>query len=603
MSKDADSGAKAALEAFKSREDLKQYASNGLLLFALQLRRGIDDIHAIAADALTDGSDDKGCDLVYVDADTHSAIIAQSYVAEKPKQAASSSKAAVLGTAAAWLLATDLKKVPSRLQPAAKELRKAINDGEIHRLEFWYAHNCNESSNVSKELEVVKNSARTLIDRHFPGNQTSEISCSEVGINTLREWYHAILTPILVTQKYSVDIPGGYSLKSREWHSYSTAVPAKWLHNLYKTHSKRLFSANVRDYLGSRRSESNVNSNIKRSVTEQPENLCVFNNGTTALTNKIKILRRKGKGSILQIRGISIVNGAQTTGAIGSIPGIPDKSALVPARFIEVSSSELIHDIVRYNNSQNKLAAADFRSTDSVQERLRQEFSQRRPRLLYSGGRRGGASDAIARPGNQLHSDTVAQSLTAFHGNPSLAYSKKGDIWESDGHYHAVFHENTHAEHIVFVYSLYLTIRDIRDGFTKATRENKALPKHEEELASFMRQRGSIHLAVGAIGACMEVLLGKQVPSLFDLRFSSGMDLDQAKERWRPVVDACLALHESLQSFLDADAKAEADFKKQVAQFKGLVLATKSGNTKTYRDFASRITNEPWPTPKGASVG
>lgn len=360
----------------------------------------------------------------------------------------------------------------------------------------------------------------------------------------------------------------------------------------------------MRDYLGSRRSESNVNSNIKRSVADEPENLCVFNNGITALTNKLKIIEGKGKskGTSLRISGISIVNGAQTTGAIGSIDGIPDESALIPARFIQVSSPDLIHNIVRYNNSQNKLAAADFRSTDSVQERLRQEFAQRKPRLIYSGGRRGGASDAIARPGNQLHSDTVAQSLTAFHGNPSLAYSKKGDIWESDGHYHQVFHENTHAEHIVFVYALYLTIRDIRDGFAVAAREARALPKHEEELAAFMRQRGSIHLVVAAIGACMEVLLGKQVPSLFDLRFIPGMNLDHAKERWNPVVEACLALHESLQPFLEADAKSETDFKRQVAQFKGLVVATKAGNIKTYRDFASKVTNDSWPASRRSSA-
>lgn len=209
MSKESTTGTKAAIDAFESREDLKQYASNGLLLFALQLRRGIDDIHAVAADALTDGSDDKGCDLVYVDGDTRSAVIAQSYFAEKPKQAASSSKAAVLGTAAAWLLSTDLKKVPARLLPAAKELRKAINAGEIHRVEFWYVHNCHESSNVVKELDVVKSSARTLIDKHFPENEISEISSSEVGINTISEWYHAILTPILVSKNTPLISPGG----------------------------------------------------------------------------------------------------------------------------------------------------------------------------------------------------------------------------------------------------------------------------------------------------------------------------------------------------------------------------------------------------------
>lgn len=45
---------------YKGRRDLiDNYGDNSLLLYALQLRYDIEDIISVAAEALTDGSDDK----------------------------------------------------------------------------------------------------------------------------------------------------------------------------------------------------------------------------------------------------------------------------------------------------------------------------------------------------------------------------------------------------------------------------------------------------------------------------------------------------------------------------------------------------------------
>ncbi|MBR0847428.1 AIPR family protein [Bradyrhizobium diazoefficiens] len=64
------------------------------------------------------------------------------------------------------------------------------------------------------------------------------------------------------------------------------------------------------------------------------------------------------------MQGISIVNGAQTTGAIGSLTKTPNKQLMVPIRFIWTTSKSRVQDIIRYNNSQNKISASDFRSTE-----------------------------------------------------------------------------------------------------------------------------------------------------------------------------------------------------------------------------------------------
>jgi hypothetical protein len=46
---------------------------------------------------------------------------------------------------------------------------------------------------------------------------------------------------------------------------------------------------------------------------------------------------KQSNGLVLTIRGLSVVNGAQTTGAIGSSGDVPKIEALVPARFVKCS--------------------------------------------------------------------------------------------------------------------------------------------------------------------------------------------------------------------------------------------------------------------------
>lgn len=95
----------SALDAFKNRADLEQFGSNGLLLFALELQFNIDDIATVAATALTDGDRDRKCDLVYIDVDSRTAVLAQGYLArELSKEAAPANKAADLAVAASWVL-------------------------------------------------------------------------------------------------------------------------------------------------------------------------------------------------------------------------------------------------------------------------------------------------------------------------------------------------------------------------------------------------------------------------------------------------------------------------------------------------------------------
>jgi hypothetical protein len=411
-----------SLDALAGRADLQQYGNNRLVLFALELSLNLEDIHAVAATAVTDAPNDKKCDLVYVDRDLGKIIVAQGYLSvDNTKQAAPANKASDLNTAAAWLLSRHPETLSDPLQSAAQEVDDAIADGVITDLEFWYCHNLPESQNVQDELAKVEHTANSLLDTNYPGHQVETTVVREVGRATLDGWYRASQVPILVTDEFDIPISGGFREIGDKWQAFCTSVPAAWLGGLFASRSTNLFSANVRDYLGSRRSDRNINHNIKETAKSLPQRFWAYNNGLTALVNDYRI-EQLADGDHLVLSGMSIVNGAQTTGALGSVAAEGTEAlaeAKVLARFVKCSDVEVIRDVIRFNNSQNMVEPSDFRSNDATQDRLRSEFDAV-PDADYRGGRRGSEKDLIQRPTNLLPSNTVAQALAAFIRSPTL---------------------------------------------------------------------------------------------------------------------------------------------------------------------------------------
>lgn len=578
------------LQAFQNRTDLRRYDGNDLLLFTLELRYELDDIHTVAIEALTDGPNDKKCDLIFIDKDRRTIVIAQTYKSASRREAAPANKASDLNTAASWLFSRALDELPEQLRPAAKELRYALQHDQADEIEFWFVHNCPESENVKQELLSVENTAKTLISnnsRYIYKN----IRALEVGLNTLERWYKSSKTPILVNEEFQIQIPGGYSLSTTLWQAYATAIPIEWIYKLYKAHAKDLFSANVRDYLGSRRSESNINNGIKDTAEEHADQFWAYNNGITALVNDFSVNEEQG---LLTISGISIVNGAQTTGAIGSLESLPSPEAKVQARFIKCSNREVLYDIVRYNNSQNKIEAADFRSTDRVQERLRKEFDAISG-VTYLGGRRGGDSDAIRRLRGQglLPSDRVAQSLAAFHGEPEIAYNRKSDIWQSDRIYSSLFGEQTHAAHIIFVFGLHQQINNTKQALAEKYASGQLLTATENSKLTFLRYRGANFLLMSAIGACMEIFINRGIPDPFALHFKGFSSMSQCYKNWETVITPCLAFHSVLLPALE-NGLAKNETEKAIGKFRMLLDSMKSVYATVFEQFAIEVETCPW---------
>jgi hypothetical protein len=549
----------------------------------LEMRFGIEDIHTVAADALTDGPDDKKCDLVYINVDEGAAIIAQAYFSpDFSKKEAPAQKASDLNTAAAWLLSRDISDLPDRIKPAATQLRNALNSGQITTIELWYVHNLPESKNVSNELKTVQgsasNSLRQILDKTvLPPN----VVTLEVGSQQLENWYKALTTPILVLNHFDVDVSGGYSISSDDWSAFVTAIPAIWLHQIFNIYKSDLFSANIRGYLGSRKVDANINNGIKTTASDDANQFWVYNNGLTILTNSFYYDEPEQK---LLVKGISIVNGAQTTGAIGSLKHPPDSKAMVPARFVQCSNKEIITRIIQFNNSQNQVEAPDFRSGDDIQKRLRAEFSSI-PSVTYSGGRRGGYEDRMKRPANLLPSDTAGQALASFHGEVIVAYNEKSQIWVSDSLYSRFFSSRTTARHIVFAYSLLRAVEERK----KQLINDKDLTSQQAKILSFFRNRGATFLLASAISASLEIILGKPVHDKFSLFFKENLSPQDAMEAWKPIVNVSNAFSQRLLMGLEGGLNNEDRVKRAISDFTSFMEATSEVNISIYSDFSSKV--------------
>lgn len=567
--------------AFESRSDLAPYGDNALLLFVAQLRLNFDDVDSFAANSLTDGSNDKKCDLVAVSADRQRITLAQGYMSSKSVNAAPANKASDLNTGVSWLLSGPLDSLPETLRGAAEEVRDALASGEVREFQLWYVHNLPESANVETELAQAAVTADGIIRRDYAGLDV-DISFAEIGSGGLEEEYARTQIPILVPDHYEFVVPGGFEVSAGEWSAYSTAMAASDLRALWNTHKTRLMSPNIRDYLGIVRSSGNINFGIKETARSQPENFAIFNNGITVLVHNFAVRDEEGPNGewrhILSVDGVGVVNGGQTTGALGSLDDSDAtglKSALVMARFVKCSSVAVLGDIVRYNNTQNKVEATDFRSRDAIQERLRLEFDAI-PEAEYRGGRRGGVSDAIQRSKTLLPDSSVAQSLAAFHGDPNLAYNETRSIWDNDAVYARVFRSEISARHIIYAYSLLKAIEQAKLNNSRIA--ESARTDAQKRHGTFFSARGSNYLLVAAIGSSIEVILGRAVADRYSLRFAADMSPAKGVAVWQPVVDLALSFSAQLQSATDQGLKAQERVRKAIQDFNSMIEAIRSAN-------------------------
>lgn len=574
----------SALDLLAERNELHQFGGHAFALMALETRFEIDDIVAEAARALTDGDRDKKCDILYVDRESRTAVICQAYFSKAAKTNAPANKAADLNTAVSWVIGdVDTSKLGTELAAAREELIDALDNDEIGDLELWYCHNLTNSNGVEDELLQASQTASHLIAQRFPGVDVS-VRGVEVTPNRVDEWLKKTHYQVLIRDTITVPTESWLEESGAGWKAAYTSVSGSWLKSLYdKYGSEKLFAGNVRGELAARKSTNDINFGIQQTATVRPEQFWAFNNGVTALVTKIS----ETDSNELKIRGITIVNGAQTTGSLARAGVAQDQltQVRVGIRFIESTDKEVIRDISTFNNTQNEIRPSDFRSMDPVQTRLVTEFTPI-PDVEYWGPRRGGPGQGPKKPSNLLEADLVAQALASFHGRPEVAYHEKNQIWRDNSLYSQFFSDKTTAQHAVFCVALVRSTRALK----ASVRGLASRTASQQKVEDFFSHRGSDFLFSSSVASCIEDILDKAVPDKWLLGFGAQVSAANAMEFWKPIVEA-------LSGFVSALAPAAPSgnlrntqsIAKAMEDFQAFVSGTRHTNADLFKAFAVNV--------------
>lgn len=294
-------------------------------VYALCLYANLPDYLEVAAESLTEGGDDKDCDLCLIDSETGDAFIVQATVGDDwNKSTASTNKADDLLTALSWLLTKPYNRIPITLRSKAIDLQESLARKEIKQVHLIFVHNCQQSHEVEESLATVAASAKTLI-----GDASVAVSAIEIGLPRLQHLYNSLTKQIVVEEKIDFPVQGTLRESGDGWEALQTTIEGAVLHDLWKQHKNDLFSANIRGFLDMLSRKTSVNRGILETVTRVPKRFWAFNNGVTVLTKGFS-----EKSGVVTANGVSVINGAQTTGVLGNAPREQAAACRVPCRFI-----------------------------------------------------------------------------------------------------------------------------------------------------------------------------------------------------------------------------------------------------------------------------
>jgi len=553
----------------------KKYGDNALPLLGLQLYVQAEDIDALAADALTDGGNDKKIDFCHIDLTNNYAAIVQGYCSKTwGKESAESNKATDLIGAAGWLFTGDLTKVPMKLRDVAKELHEAIEKKAINRLEFLYIHNCQESENVQAELETAVTTAAKLIN-----DNSIAIAAHEIGLQSLDDLCKAAESEIFVEESITVALTNVIVEKGKVWQAVVASVSGDWLHELHKKYGSRLFRANYRDFLGIRNSVKNINKGIKTTVQSEADNFWTYNNGITALVRNIT---KTKKGHVID--GIAVINGAQTTGSIAECTDNEAKQVSTLCRFVTCSDQDVLHKIIKYNNTQNAFRSSDQRSNDTVQNKIKADLAKHK--IGYIPRRSG-----VTIPAGSITAEGIAPLLCAFHGKPQIAARRRNDIFEVDATYASVFPNGCTGEHVYMVSLIGAAIDEVKLALKERFASGKATALEKKNYDVLKHSTSKLYL-ISILGAVAEGIAGEGMPDSYTWHFTATAmkkKSDKLVFCWKEVVEAILPL---VSSIIGADSYAATRDFGQVPEVAGKVSALVSAGGKGLAERFALVRDE-----------
>jgi hypothetical protein len=422
-----------------------------------------------AIDAITDGSDDRGIDALFIDD------------RENKK---------------------DIHLFQTKCVSNFEKSRNNFPGGEIDKIISFIVdltgsdHDTLTSTNpilkekIKDALDILSESNAT-ITVHFIGNMSSlteveekrirdafsryrAISFEMHDLDTLSDFFIEKRSPSLNREITVVDT-NFFERIDRNIKGIVCSISAQDIINMIRSTDDpekvdlKIFDQNVRVYL---KKQNRINKKIIESALSDHNHMFWYqNNGITMTCDKIDVapLKRAPK---LKLHNVQIVNGGQTSNCLfEAYKEDPSRveDVIILTRIIETNSDDVKATIAETTNSQTPINVRDLRSNDRQQRQLEDSFFE----MGYYYERKSNQHSEI-QPELRVDALRGGQAYLAYAiGMPEVAKKDRGRVFGDL--YETVFSENLTAHKLLTSYLLMKKIDILKKNVRKDISKNTPL--------------------------------------------------------------------------------------------------------------------------------
>ncbi len=382
-------------------------------LSAFAIRQICDITPQVAAQSVVDDYDDHGVDAIFYHAPSETIYLVQAKM--KASAQFTQEEALAFCQGARKLIKQDFSGFNKNIENRLQEIEDALDN--CSHIQLVVVHTGQGISNHAKKA------LDDLLSDEDHGEErlreVIEFDASHI-VNALQsaKAYPRVDVDLLVQKCSMVEVPK------------TTYFGLILLQDLVKLHDKyeaALYEKNIRTFLGNK---TEVNASIQKTLDTNPENFMYLNNGVTALCQIIEpkgTKQAQGGRKRLRIRGLSIINGAQTIASSARFCKDHKNKDISQARVSLTligadADGDFGKSVTRARNHQNPVHFTNFAALDEQQERLRRELAHLGIQYTYKAG----ASDSIFDP-KKIRIDEAAQALAMLQPDPRFAVWLKKD--------------------------------------------------------------------------------------------------------------------------------------------------------------------------------
>lgn len=332
------------------------FLSKAIAAFVLHEAAGASLEEAVAASI--DGGLDHGIDSVFV-ANDQTIWLVQSKYKESGSGEPELGDVSKFRDGVTDLIQGRWARFNNVLQNRSAAITEALNSG-ICKVKVVLAYSGTAVSDDRRDIF-------SDLERAFNGPNPGFLRCHAYGLTTL----HDLHLDGISAQAIEADIElRSFGHTQQPYRAFYGRMDAKRLAELWVQYEDRLVDRNIRRFKGT----TTVNAGLTETLQQEAQHFFYFNNGVTFLCEAINEQhprdphRESGK---FRVRGLSIINGAQTVGAIAKEPitHYEVNPAMVMATFVCLDNAPdgFGERVTQSRNRQNVVDLDDFAALDERQ--------------------------------------------------------------------------------------------------------------------------------------------------------------------------------------------------------------------------------------------